>query len=191
MSKSLVDATGAVQHINIIRHLLPDDGTFPNNGLLPLLVYRNALHLTSRENADTVTAIFESNSWINAWVDGIFDYHHYHSTAHEVLGVIKGSARIQFGGPSGVSLQLEPGDVVIIPAGIAHKNIGGDDDFQCVGAYPEGQQYDMNYGRTEERPKADENIKKLPIPETDPLYGTNGPLVKNWQSDATILPEVL
>jgi uncharacterized protein YjlB len=180
--KSLDEAIGAVQHINIIRHLLPDDGTFPNNALLPLMVYRGVFHLPGTEKGKTVEEIFESNGWTNAWRDGVYDYHHYHSTAHEVLGVIHGSARIQFGGPSGISLLLEQGDVVIIPAGVAHKNIGDNIDFVCIGAYPEGQQYDMNYGKEGERPKADENIKNLALPDTDPVYGINGPLLRNWGS---------
>lgn len=180
--KSLVDVIGAVQHINIIRHLLPDDGTFPNNALLPLLVYRNVLHLSGADNARTVEEILESNGWTNSWRDGVYDYHHYHSTAHEVLCVIHGSARIQFGGPSGISLLLEQGDTVIIPAGVAHKNIGDNTDFECIGAYPDGQQYDMNYGKEGERPHTDENIRSLPLPEADPVYGIDGPLLKNWES---------
>jgi uncharacterized protein YjlB len=187
--RSLVDATGAVQHINIIRHLIADDGRFPNHGLLPLLVYRKALILPESDSDKIVTDIFESNGWTNSWTNGVYDYHHYHSTAHEVLGIIKGSARIQFGGPSGISLLLEAGDVVIIPAGVAHKKIGDDDHFSCVGAYPDGQQYDMNYGKEGERPAADQRIKNLPLPEADPVYGTNGPLKKNWESEERIPEE--
>lgn len=179
--KALADVISAVQHINIIRHLLPDDGTFPNNALLPLLVYRNVFHLSSGDTAKTVEEILESNGWTHAWRDGVYDYHHYHSTAHEVLCVIRGSARIQFGGPSGISLLLEQGDAVIIPAGVAHKNIGDNTDFECIGAYPDGQQYDMNYGKEGERPRTDENIRNLPLPEADPVYGMDGPLIKNWE----------
>jgi uncharacterized protein YjlB len=189
--KSLDDVIGAVQHINIIRHLLPDDGTFPNNALLPLLVYRGVLRLTDSDRGRTVEEIFESNGWTNAWRDGVYDYHHYHSTAHEVLGIIHGSARIQFGGPSGISLLLEQGDVVIIPAGVSHKNIGDNTDFVCIGAYPDGQEYDMNYGKEGERPGADENIRNLPLPATDPVYGMNGPLIKNWESKPGNETEVL
>jgi uncharacterized protein YjlB len=181
--KSLTEITGPIQHINILRHFLPDDGQFPNNILLPLLVYRKSLHLPSKNPGKAVKEIFESNGWTNAWENGIYDYHHYHSTAHEVLAMIQGSVRVQFGGPSGISLSLEEGDVVIIPAGVAHKNIGGHTDFVCVGAYPDGQQYDIKYGRTDERPAADKNIKQVPLPETDPVYGMSGPLIKNWETD--------
>jgi len=185
---SLAEATVSVQHINIIHHLLEDDGVFPNNRFLSLLVYRKVF-LVSDEGS-LIKEIFESNGWTNSWENGVYDFHHYHSTAHEVLGILSGSARIQFGGAAGISLLLEQGDVVIIPAGVAHKNLGSDDQFKCVGAYPEGQEYDMNYGKESERPKADENIGKLPLPETDPVYGVNGPLVKNWEAEAAKISEV-
>ncbi|HYC86086.1 MAG TPA: cupin domain-containing protein [Chryseosolibacter sp.] len=174
--KSLEQATKAVQQLNIIRHIIKDDGRFPNNSLLPLLVFQQAI---ADPDAEIVEEIFESNMWINPWRDGVFDYHHYHSTAHEVLGVIRGVARIQFGGPEGVTLQVEAGDVVIIPAGVAHKCVEADEFFQVVGAYPEGQEYDLMKGEDGERARAQENIKRVPLP-ADPLYGTDGPLVKNW-----------
>lgn len=172
----------AIQHVNIIRHMLSDDGKFPNNGLLPLLVYSQALELPPKGAGLIVEEVFESNGWTNSWQDGVYAYHHYHSTAHEVMGVFQGSARIQFGGPNGIALLLEKGDVVIIPAGVAHKSIDVYDNFMCVGAYPKGQEYDMNYGHEQEREKARENIRKLPLPVTDPVYGTHGPLQSNWKS---------
>jgi uncharacterized protein YjlB len=189
--KSLDELAAPLQQINIIRHLISDDGRFPNNGLLPLLVYKKALQFTEAVMEKNVKEIFESNGWTNAWTDGVFNYHHYHSTAHEVLAVIKGSTNLQFGGPSGVSLLLEVGDVVIIPAGVAHKNLQEDSDFTCVGAYPLGQEYDMNYGKEGERPKADENIHALPLPEADPIYGSNGPLNKNWEAERDNLRDTL
>jgi uncharacterized protein YjlB len=175
--RSLEEATTAVQHINIIRHNLKDDGTFPNNTLLPLLIYKKAI---VSPDADLIEELFESNRWVNAWRNGVYDYQHYHSTAHEVLGVVRGSARIQFGGASGVTIPLEAGDVVIIPAGVAHKSLESDDDFLVIGAYPEGQEYDIMKGDDGERPEADENIKKVELPESDPVYGVDGPLLKNW-----------
>jgi uncharacterized protein YjlB len=172
--------TQAIQNINITRHLLQDDGQFPNNALLPLLVYPQALTLPEEDAGETLEQLFKSNDWTNAWKDGVYDFDHYHSTAHEVLGVFKGSARIQFGGPSGVALLLEKGDIVIIPAGVAHKALDVYDDFTVIGAYPLGQDYDMNYGKPEEREKAIENIRHLELPLVDPIYGQDGPLLTNW-----------
>jgi uncharacterized protein YjlB len=189
--KSLTELANPLQHVNIIRHVIPDEGTFPNNGHLALIVYRKALRLEKNVDGKQVEQFFESNGWSNAWQDGVYDYHHYHSITHEVLGVINGTTRIQFGGPAGISLMVEPGDVIIIPAGVAHKNLGGDEQFKCVGAYPDGSDYDMNYGKPGERPKADENIKKVPLPEFDPVFGANGPLLKEWVAKPDEIEEVL
>lgn len=171
----------AIQRVNIIRHILKDDGKFPNNGLLPLLVYQRALQIPEQDADKVVIELFETNEWINAWVDGVYDYHHYHSTAHEVLGVIKGSARIQFGGPEGVALLVEKGDTIVIPAGVAHKAVDVYDGFTCVGAYPVGQDYDILTGKDAEHEKAVERIKALELPLADPVYGTDGPLISNWK----------
>lgn len=178
--KSLVEVLQPIQKLNILRDTLPGDDTFPNNGLLPLLVYRKAFPSMHDGVVDIIREILETNSWKDSWVNGIYDYHHYHSTAHEVLVVLNGFARVQFGGPGGITLSVEKGDVVIIPAGVAHKRIDDAEGFSCLGAYPQGQQYDMSYGMKGERPATDENIRNVPMPENDPLYGNDGPLVKNW-----------
>lgn len=181
--RSLIDALQTIQKLNIARHLLSADGDYPNNGLLPLLHYPSVLNVDeSNEGSETIKEILETNSWTNVWINGIYDYHHYHSTAHEVLVVMTGSARVQFGGPNGITLVLEKGDAVVIPAGVAHKKIEDADGFSCLGAYPEGQEHDLQYGKPGERPKTDENIKRVPLPENDPLYGNDGPLIKNWLS---------
>ncbi|HEY0741304.1 MAG TPA: cupin domain-containing protein [Chryseosolibacter sp.] len=189
--KLRTDLANPIQHVNIIRHIISDDGTFPNNGHLALIIYRNALHFGSSHDSKDVEQFLESNGWTNSWVNGVLDYHHYHSTTHEVLVVIDGSTRIQFGGPSGISLMVETGDVIIIPAGVAHKNLGGEEDFKCVGAYAEGRDYDMNYGKPEERPKTDENIKNVPLPASDPVFGMSGPLIKEWAAKPDDVQEVL
>ena len=44
--------------------------------------------------------------------------------------------------------------------------------------YPDGQNRDMNYGEDSERPQADRNIAGVPLPEMDPVFGANGPLLK-------------
>ena len=165
---------------NVIKHTLTDDGTFPNNADLPLLVYPGALPLPEQDPASAFESKFRENGWGGSWRDGIYSYHHYHSTAHEVLGVYRGMARVQLGGDERVTLTVEPGDVIVIPAGVAHKNLGSSRDFGVVGAYPAGQQWDMNYGKAGERPEADENIAQVPLPEQDPVFGSDGPLVRSW-----------
>ena len=167
----------------VIHHIFNDDGRFPNNPL-PLLIYKGAMELPADQeaSASVVEKLFEMNNWKNSWRNGIYDFHHYHSITHEVLGIYSGAAIVQLGGPGGISVSISKGDIIIIPAGVAHKNLEEKNDFKCVGAYPDGKNYDMNYGDKDERPKADENIKNVPLPDLDPLYGNEGPLHKFWKN---------
>lgn len=167
------------KHI-VLKFFLKDDGRFPNNKLLPVLLYRHALKLPRFFRGNFIVKLFKKNKWKNAWKNGIYDYHHYHSVTHEVLGVYEGKTTVLLGGTKGIKIVLEAGDVLVIPAGVAHKNLTPEKTFKCVGAYPDGKEYDMNYGKIGERPKADQNIKKVPLPDTDPVEGKNGALQKYW-----------
>ena len=118
--------------------------------------------------------VFKENNWSNSWRNGIYTYNHYHSITHEVLGVYSGDCHILLGGHSGIQILIEKGDVLIIPAGVAHKNIGCSIDFKCVGAYPNGKDFDINLGKSGERPGTDKNIRKVPVPKKDPIYGKEG-----------------
>jgi len=162
----------------VIAQVLRDDQTFPNSPL-PVLIYRKAV-VAERVTPELFEELFRANDWRGSWRNGIYKYHHYHSTSHEVLGVFSGSAKVQLGGDRGEAYELQPGDVVVIPAGVAHKNLDATADFGVVGAYPEGMDWDMNYGKPEERPRADHNISKVPFPKADPVYGDNGPLREKW-----------
>ena len=161
------------------QYLLTDDGTFPNSHL-PLLVYPRGIVPASGDLATFFEACFTGNGWPAAWRDGIYGFHHYHSTAHEVLGICRGRARVQMGGESGEILTVTAGDAVVIPAGVAHKNLGASGDFLVVGAYPRGQSWDMNDGSPGERPLVDKNIRTVPLPTTDPVMGAEGPLTQCW-----------
>jgi uncharacterized protein YjlB len=164
---------------NIIRHILHDDGQFPNSSLF-LLIYKEAIKLPGNDSS-IFKKIFKNNNWKNSWLNGIYGYHHYHSITHEVLGIYKGSANVQFGGSNGIAEDVSKGDVIIIPAGIAHKCNSASDDFKCIGAYPDGKDYDIKKGEPSDRPKADENIRNVKLPDTDPVYGLSGPLILNWE----------
>lgn len=161
----------------MITRLINGNGSFPNNDQLPLLIYRSVLLETDDHS---VKNILHENDWVGSWVDGIYNYHHFHSTAHEVLGVLKGSAEVQFGGPEGESIEVIEGDVVVIPAGVSHKCLGSKDDFTVIGAYPRGQKYDIMKGDPSQLDEARNNISKVPLPVLDPLFGENGPLIKLW-----------
>lgn len=166
----------------VVARTLPDDGTYPNNDALPVLVYEQVLRRSARSLAQTTERLFRANEWTGIWRNGIFSYHHYHSTAHEALGVTRGAASVQLGGSDGWTLAVTAGDVLVLPAGVAHKNIEADRDFQVVGAYPEGQAWDLKRGEPGDRPEADRNIDAVPLPSRDPLYGEAGPLIEHWHS---------
>jgi uncharacterized protein YjlB len=159
---------------------LRDDGSFPNSRL-PLIILREAAQWRGRDPATVFECCFAQHGWGNSWRNGIHPYHHYHSTAHEVLGVYGGWARVQFGGESGVVQNIFTRDVVIIPSGVAHKNAGSSEDFQVVGAYAENLDWDIKRGSPGERPEADENIRRVPLPKCDPVFGEKGPLKELWQ----------
>ena len=158
-----------------------DDGAIPNN-TLPLLLYREAFAANTTDLASVVEQRFAENDWTGSWRAGVYPFPHYHSTSHEVLGVYSGTATLRLGGEHGKNVEVNAGDVIVIPAGIAHQNIGADDDFGVVGAYPDGREWDLLRGLPGERPKADHNIAALPMPENDPIYGTDGPLRHIWKS---------
>ena len=156
------------------------DGNIPNNPRLPLLVYRGAIE-TGESAASACEALFNGNAWPAAWRDGVYDYHHYHTTAHEVLGIVRGSARVRFGGPNGQAVDVEAGDVVVVPAGVAHRNEGASSDFLVVGGYPEGQDWDICPAKPGEKGCAGAEIARVAPPAADPVYGKDGPLMTQWR----------
>jgi uncharacterized protein YjlB len=159
--------------------IFKDDGMIPNNRY-PLLLYRRVINFGSGDPAAQVEEQFAANNWTNSWQNGIYPFHHYHSTSHEVLGVYQGTATVRLGGERGHDFTVQAGDVIVIPAGVGHKNLGASGDFGVVGAYPDGRKWDLLTGKPGERPKADQNIAALPIPDHDPVYGSAGPLREIW-----------
>lgn len=164
----------------LIEETFSDDGTFPNNEELPTLVLRGAFRRSVSNLAAEMERVFRRHNWRGTWRNGIFLYHHYHSTSHEVLGVSRGQAHVQLGGPEGTALEVHAGDVMVLPAGVAHKNLGAEGSFQVVGGYPNGRRWDLKTGKPGERPEADRNIAEVPRPSQDPVYGDTGPVVERW-----------
>lgn len=169
--------------LTIEEHLFADDGRVPNNPRLPLVVYRGVL-ATGPGAPATCEARFAANGWSGGWRAGIYAHHHYHSTAHEALGIVAGSARVRLGGEGGEVVELRAGDVVVIPAGVAHKGEAATPDFLVVGAYPGGRGPDMRTPGAHERERALANIAAVPLPNADPLYGKAGPLIERWRAAA-------
>jgi uncharacterized protein YjlB len=159
----------------------PDDGTFPNNAM-PVVLLCNAFAAATSLHPAEIERVFHANGWVNTWRNGLYSFQHYHSTAHEALGIYSGWVKAQLGGPTGEIVTVKAGDVVILPAGVAHKNIEQSADFKVVGAYPVGQIPDMKYGKSGERPLVDKKIASVALPAKDPVFGEDGPLMKKWQA---------
>ncbi|AMA57806.1 Cupin 2 barrel domain-containing protein [Bradyrhizobium sp. CCGE-LA001] len=162
-----------------------DDGIVPNNPHLPMLLYRGAVNLKSRRFPPEVVidTLFDSNGWGRSWRDTVYDFVHYHSQIHEVMGVARGTARIECGGVKGRILRVKAGDVLVLPAGTGHRLIESSRDFLVVGAYPQAGTYD-ECTDTRERPDAIKRIAKVRKPKTDPVLGPRGPLLKSWRREA-------
>ena len=152
-----------------------DDGRFPNSPL-PLLVYRGAIPADARAMERT----FRVNGWSNVWRNGIFGFHHFHSIAHEVLGFAAGEACVEFGGPEGQTVEVRAGDVVVIPAGVGHRNAGQTENLLVVGAYSGGADYDTRRGDPVEHGVVLRNIAAVALPPCDPVFGLEGPLYELW-----------
>lgn len=155
-----------------------DDGSIPNSAL-PVLHYQAALDADA--DAAAYEDLFAGHGWLGAWRDGIYSFHHFHSTAHEVLGIARGSATVVLGGPNGRRFELNAGDVVVLPAGTGHCNAGSSADLLVVGAYPNGMSWDLRRGDPGEHEEALSNIAAVPLPEQDPVAGLDGPLIERWR----------
>ena len=154
-----------------------DDGAIPNSRL-PLLVYRDAVPA----DAARIEDIFAANHWPPAWRAGVHPFHHFHSTAHEVLGVARGKASILFGGPGGTVLTVQAGDVVVVPAGVGHCNLDQSGNLLIVGSYPDnGSGPDLRRGKLAEHDAAQRAIGAVPLPSSDPVQGVNGALAGLWR----------
>lgn len=146
----------------IINRIVNENGHFPNNPELPFLLYKKSLKISSSKELDQ---LFKDNGWRGNRREGIYTYH-FRSHVHETIAIYDGSCSIQIGGPGGFIYNLEKGDVLIIPAGVSHKNLGCTKDFKCVGAYFHSKAASLTLSR---------------LPKTDPIYGSKGFLFNYWK----------
>jgi uncharacterized protein YjlB len=167
---------------NVVAHLLAAHGGIPNHPRWPLLVYPGAVALEGEEDpAAAFEHLFERNGWPPAWRNGVHGFHHYHSTAHEALGVYSGEVTVRFGGDRGVDLLARPGDVLVLPAGTGHKKLSSRGRLGIVGAYPAGQHPDACTPLTGRLRRDTQAVARVPLPAADPLFGARGPLFEYWR----------
>ena len=159
--------------MNVVAHLLPAGGEIPNHPRWPLLVYPAVL---ANATPEAFEDLFTTNQWPAAWRNGVFPFHHFHSNAHEALGIYSGEVTVQFGGDNGIAVTAKPGDVIVLPAGTGHKKLAARGSLGIVGAYPAGQHPDTC------RPgKSYPNVAFVPLPAADPVHGRGGPLFQHWK----------
>ncbi|ROV86907.1 hypothetical protein VSDG_10102 [Cytospora chrysosperma] len=136
--------------LRVSKHFIPSHGRLPNSNILnkPLLIYHS---------------VFAKPS----------------VTTHEVLCVSSGKARLCFGGennPERVEPTVEAGDVMVLPAGMAHRLLEEFGGFEMIGCYPKGFDWDMCYGTQGEEGRV-EAIAKVEWFGQDPIYGHQGPVL--------------
>ncbi len=156
----------------------PAGERIPNHPSFAVLIYRDVE--VARRGAEACRAWFANRGWRGSWVDGVFAFHHFHSTSHEVLGVVAGRATLELGGPQGETFEVASGDVLVLPAGTGHRRAASDREFTVVGAYPAGQEdYDLLRGDDlAEVARARERIATLGAPPHDPVGGDG---VASWR----------
>jgi uncharacterized protein YjlB len=146
----------------------PPGEQIPNHPSFPVLIYRGV--------EGDLRELIREHGWGGSWVDGVFDFHHFHSTSHEVLGVLSGEATLELGGPQGASFDVAAGDVLVLPAGTGHRRATARRGFTVTGAYPAGQEdYDL---LREADGAARARIAALPAPDQDPVGGEG---VSGWR----------
>ena len=156
----------------------PPGEQIPNHPSFAVLIYHGID--AAAAGAGPCRELFAAHGWGGSWVDGVFDFHHFHSTSHEALGVVAGSATLELGGPQGGAFDVAAGDVLVLPAGTGHRRAAAQGGFTVVGAYPAGQErYDLLRGDDPaEVAAARERIAALPAPPDDPV---GGPGVATWR----------
>jgi uncharacterized protein YjlB len=175
-----MNSTAKRQHGVITHHLAPG-GAVPNHPRWPLLIYSGTVAIAGADPAAAFEELFDRNGWPAAWRNGIYPFHHFHCNAHEALGVYGGEVTAQFGGDEGVVITAQPGDIIVLPAGTAHKKLSSRGALGIVGAYPAGQHPDMCTPLLADLKQHAAAIARVALPSRDPVHGEGGPLFTHWK----------
>jgi uncharacterized protein YjlB len=160
-----------------------DDGETPNNPEWPLVLYRSPVRLRDGfDPAAIFEILFAGNGWAGSWRNGMYDFLHFHTRTHEVLGIARGLLSAEFGGAAGRAIELKAGDVVVLPAGTGHRRLAASRDLLVVGAYPANSgEYDEPRPTQIGHEDAVRRIGRVKRPRTDPVFGKEGPLCAIWR----------
>nr|WP_245216500.1 cupin domain-containing protein [Sagittula salina] len=153
-------------------------GDIPNNPDLPVVIMAGAF---APRGPDAICSMLEENGWGGTWVWTVFGDHHFHPDAHEALAVASGHAALMLGGPDGRAVRVSAGDALVLPAGTGHRLMTQSPDFRVCGAYPPGQAgYSTRRAATAEDAR---RIAAVPLPDTDPVHGADGPVMRAWRRE--------
>mmetsp|Transcript_26849 Transcript_26849/g.53618 ORF Transcript_26849/g.53618 Transcript_26849/m.53618 type:complete len:227 (-) Transcript_26849:62-742(-) len=148
------------------------DGTFPNNPDHPLLLFRGSSKFTGDEKECRRT--LRKAGWTAPWKWIVFPYHHYHSSAWELLLCVQGAAVLKLGGETGPEVKIGVGDIMLIPPGFVHKQLASSDGFSVLGSYPSviGKDVEVDELRGTATEEQLENILSCCAPEVEPITGS-------------------
>lgn len=75
----------------------------------------------------------------------------------------------------------------MLPAGTGHQCLWATPELCVIGAYPKRGSYDLCRGGKAEHAKALQTIPAVPLPDSDPVHGTDGPLTTLWRAATVAL----
>ncbi|KAH6692482.1 cupin domain protein [Plectosphaerella plurivora] len=161
-------------------HLLAPTADAPNNRL-PVLHYRGVLPWPLSEAS--VVEFLTANKWEHRGTWGHIDLRHFHPNSHECYGIFQGTSTLLIGqieAGNGAKIHVAAGDVIVLPAGTAHSSLESSSDYRYIGVYPQGcPRWRNEFGKNDPDSFRDV-IDQVGMPEADPVYGENGPLMQLW-----------
>ena len=162
---------------NVKTFQFKDDGSIPNNQKCPVILYPEALKESPEKSNSVLIKTIGRKAGQMVSLTTIIT-----TAIHMKFLVLSMDLRfLQLGGEQGTKVEMHQGDVVVLPAGTGHKRIQASSDFKIAGAYPDGMEHDLKKGNPDERPDVLENIQSVPLPDQDPVYGEQGPLLRLWK----------